>query len=444
VDSLRKDHVGAYGNDWIRTPSLDALAEESLRFTRAYPESIPSIPARRAIHTGTRTWPFRGGDLANVNEDDLGLWGWEPIPEDQTTLAEVLQERGYGTMLVTDTLHQFRPSYNMHRGFGVYEFVRGQERDFYRPRSPASDEKIEGALIGGPGPGQGEDIMLQYYANTMGRGREEDWFAARVFSKGMRYLEAAKEAPGPFFLAVDCYDPHEPWDPPEEYVRMYSSGHEGPEPVTSSSGPSDWLTEAQLERMRARYAGEVTMVDRWLGRFLEKMDELGLSGDTLLVLLSDHGHAFGEHGYAGKVPGALYPELTDIVFMVRHPQGKMAGKTSDYFASTHDVAPTVLGFLGVSGAGPHGAMDGRDLSVLFEGGEPEARPHFTLGYHDHVFARDERWAMFANNDGSEAHLFDLSEDPEMDKNVAPADPELAGRMFRDYVLEDAGGRPLPA
>src|SRR3712207_1350499 len=59
IDSLRKDHVGAYGNDWIQTPNLDALAKDSLRFSRSYPESLPTICARRAIHTGTRTWPFR-------------------------------------------------------------------------------------------------------------------------------------------------------------------------------------------------------------------------------------------------------------------------------------------------------------------------------------------------------------------------------------------------
>jgi hypothetical protein len=81
IDSLRKDHVGVYGNGWIKTPNMDALAEESLRFTRPYPEAIPSIPARRGIHTGMRSFPFRGWELSNVTEDDVALWGWEPIPE---------------------------------------------------------------------------------------------------------------------------------------------------------------------------------------------------------------------------------------------------------------------------------------------------------------------------------------------------------------------------
>jgi arylsulfatase A-like enzyme len=413
-----------------------------LRFTQAYPEAIPSIPARRGIHTGIRSFPFRGWELQNVTEDDVSLWGWEPIPEEQTTLSEVLQEDGYQTLFVTDTLHQFRASYSFHRGFHVFEWVRGQERDLYVPRSPATDKRIEETLIAGPNASHAEEIMLQYFANTQGRQSEEDWFAPRVFAKGAQILEVSANLPDdqPFFLVIDAYDPHEPWDPPGKYVEMYSDGYEGPEPFTSSSGPSDWMTEAQLERMRALYAGEVTMMDHWLGRFLDKMDETGLGEDTLLILLSDHGHAFGEHGYAGKVVTALYPELTDIAFMVRHPEGKMAGQTSDFFAQTHDVAPTVLGFLGVE---PPQPMQGADLSVLFDGGEPEARPHLTAGYHDHAFARDERWAMFAKNDGSAAHLFDLEDDPKMHNNVADANPDVVKRMWNDYVMKDAGG-PLPS
>jgi len=440
VDSLRKDHVGAYGMERaVRTPSLDALAGESLRFTRAYPESIPSIPARRSIHTGTRTWPFRGWELSNVNEDDVALWGWEPIPEEQTTLAEILVGEGYRTMFVTDTLHQFRADYNFHRGFQAFEFIRGQERDLYMPLSPASQEKIEGVLIGGPKASHAEEIMRQYFANTLGREREEDWFSPRVFSKGMEFLRAARDA-GPFFLVVDNYDPHEPWDTPDEYISLYSDGYEDPEPMIPSSGPSDWMTEPQIERMRARYSAEVTMMDRWLGRFLDEMNGLGLMEDTLLVFVSDHGHAFGEHGFVGKVSAAMYPELTDITFMIRDPNGRGAGEASDFFASTHDVASTILSALGIER--PE-AMGGQNLGALLDGGEPEEpRPHFTSGYHDHVWTRDGRYAMFARNDGSDARLFDLEADPNMDRDIAPANRDVVRRMWEGYVLEDAGG-PLP-
>src|SRR3712207_6630321 len=152
----------------------------------------------------------------------------------------------------------------------------------------------------------------------------------------MELLEGARRRE-PFFLVVDCYDPHEPWDPPGDYIRLYDpDGYEGKEPLNDTYGPDDYLTERQLLRMRARYAAEITMMDRWLGKFLKKADELKVMEDTLLVVISDHGHAFGEHGYVGKPPYALWPELTDIVLFVRHPEGKRSGEQSDYYASTHD------------------------------------------------------------------------------------------------------------
>ena len=128
--------------------------------------------------------------------------------------------------------------------------------------------------------------------------------------------------------------------------------------------------------------------------------------------------------------------MTDIVLFVRHPDGKGAGERSDYYASTHDVAPTVLGFLGVE---PSQELDGQDLCAIPEDGAVQARPHFTLGYHDHVFTRNEEHAMMCRNDGTEARLYDLKRDPGMHDDIAGKEPGIVRRMFRDYVLEDAGG-----
>jgi arylsulfatase A-like enzyme len=431
LDSLRKDHVGAYGNSWIGTPNLDALAKESLRFARAYPESLPTICARRAIHTGFRTFPFRDRPS---EQENAPAYGWLPIPLGQPTLAETLEAAGYQTMLVTDTYHQFRPPMDFNRGFKAYHWIRGQENDPYKPPLILPDEEMQGRYLL-----HGEAHKArQYLANTRDRKNEEDWFAPQVFLRATGFLEGASRRE-PFFLAVDCYDPHEPWDTPEEYVSLYDEPYDGPEPFTSLYGADDYLTERQLRRMRALYAGEVTMVDRWLGRFLEKMEELDLFENTLLVLLSDHGHALGEHGYTGKPHYALWPEVTDIPFLIRHPEGKGAGRTSDYFASTHDVAPTILGFLNV---GPRNRMEGQDLSVVFDSKGPEPRPHFTLGYSEFVWARDEGYAVFGRNDGAKARLYDLTNDPKMDEDVAAEHPDIVGRMFAEYVLNDAGG-PLP-
>ena len=420
LDSLRKDHVGAYGNDWIKTPSLDALARESLRFTRAYPDAMPTIPARRAIYTGMRTFPLKAP-----------YYGWRSIPEDQPTLAEILKAEGYRTLLLTDTYHQFRMNFG--RGFDIYRKIRGQEKDPYKNPSTISEEEMRRRyLIFGEGK-----KARQYLANVQGRRKtEEDWFAPKVFIGAMEALEEARRRK-PFFMVVDCYDPHEPWDPPHKYTHLYDTGtYEGKDPLNDKYGKDDYLTDRQLLRMRALYSGEVTMADRWLGNFLEKAHELGVMKDTLLVLLSDHGHALGEHGYTGKPHYALWPELTDITYMIRHPEGKGAGQTSDHYASTHDVAPTILGYLGVE---PPSPMGGQDLSVLLDDKEPEPRDHFTLGYHEFVWARDEDHVMFAKSDATGAKLYDARNDPQQERDLADLEPATVERMFQEYVLKDAEG-----
>jgi arylsulfatase A-like enzyme len=432
LDSLRKDHIGVYGNDRIQTPNLDALAKESLRFTRAYPESLPTLCARRAIHTGMRTWPFR--NFVKLPAETFQPAGWQPIPEVQITVSETLFASGYTTAMFADTQPLFHPSMNFQRGFGVFEWLRGQERDRFRPKLGVPEEQIRQNTV----PGNDKnmvDKVRQYLANTRDRRTEEDWFAPRLFTRGMEYLERAGEGQ-PFFLVLDSFDPHEPWDPPEEYVSIYDEGYDGRDPIVPNYGPADWIGDEELERMKALYSGEVTMVDRWLGHFLDKMESTGRMNDTLLIVLADHGVAQGEHGYTGKPYRALWPELTDIPFFIRHPEGKGAGQTSDYFASTHDVVPTILDATGLA---PPQNLDGQPLTLLFEGSEPQPRSHFTLGYDKYVWARDERYVMFGRNDRSGLKLYDLQSDPDMNHDVAGDNPDIVKRMFDDYILEDAGG-----
>ena len=89
------------------------------------------------------------------------------------------------------------------------------------------------------------------------------------------------------------------------------------------------------------------MTDHWLGHFMERFHELGLHKNTVIVLLTDHGYLLGERGYTGKVPSQLHPELAQVPFIVVHPDDRAAGEVSQYFASTHDVGPTVLSMVGI-------------------------------------------------------------------------------------------------
>lgn len=432
LDSLRKDHVGAYGNDWIQTPNLDVLARESLKFTQAYPESIPTIPARRAIHTGLRSWPFR--NWVPQKGETFFPAGWQRIPEDQTTLSETLKPEGYNTALITDTQHLFKASMNFQRGFDIFDYIRGQERDRYRSPPKVSEDLVGRYTVDGNDETMRTKVR-QHLANTTYRKKEEDWFAPQVFTRAMDYLELARQSQ-PFFLMVDSFDPHEPWDPPKKYVNLYDEGYRGSEPIVPNYDWAGWISERETRRMRNLYAAEVTLADRWLGNLLNKVDDLGLTESTLLVVLSDHGIALAEHDATGKPFFALWPELTDIPFFIRYPGGEGAGETSDYYASTHDAMPTILGALGIESQQP---MQGQDLGVLVNGGSPESRPHFTLGYNDYVWTRDEEYVMFSTITGSNARLYDIREDPGMRNDIADGNPDIVERMFEEYVLADAGG-----
>jgi arylsulfatase A-like enzyme len=154
-----------------------------------------------------------------------------------------MRANGYQTMMVTDNMHQFKASYDMHRGFDVFDFFRGQTTDNFQPNWTYDREMVDRALMKGNVPAMTAQ-MKQYFSNVAGRQTEEDWFAPQVFTRAAEMLEFAKQDERPFFMTVDSYDPHEPWDPPEEYVRMYDDEpYDLKEPFSVIYGPSDYLTD---------------------------------------------------------------------------------------------------------------------------------------------------------------------------------------------------------
>jgi arylsulfatase A-like enzyme len=438
MDSLRADHVGCYGNPWIQTPTLDALAKESVRFTRAYPESIPTIPARRVLHTGLRTWPYR--EWIPQRADYVRDYGWQRIPEDQLTLAEVLNGEGYQTGLVTDTHPYFSPSMNFHRGFSQWHWVRGQQADSYGAISRVDPNAVEAVI-----PPNISDIERQvlrwlatrHMANQMDRKTEEDYQAPRVFKEAMQWLERNRRTEK-FFLMVDTFDPHEPWDPPHEYVEMYDPGYSGREVIFPRYGPSDCLTLEELRHMRALYAGEVTLVDRWLGAFLRFVGDLQLFDNTLLIVTSDHGIQLGEHGLTGKVSRGLWYELTDVPLLVRYPDGQGAGTSVDAFVQHQDVVPTILAALKVA---PPAALDGKDL-VQIATNDVARREYVVSGFDEFVWYRDDRWVYIGKNDGTPLQLFDMKEDPRQENDVSGSEKSVI-ETAQKRILQEAGG-PIPS
>jgi arylsulfatase A-like enzyme len=437
-DSLRKDCVGLYGAPpWgeVRTPHLDALAEESLVFDRAYPESLPTLPTRRAIYTGRRVYPFENADF-RLKGDFVGAPGWGPIPEEQGTLAEIFRSAGYRTGLIADVYHMFKPSKNYWRGFDQWTFLRGQERDPYRSGPEPTQADIDHWLPKDLQTPQKVDFLRTCLKNMHDRTREEDYFNARVFIEAARWLEQNRDADR-FFLTVESFDPHEPWFVPEHYRRMYDDS-DGPQQVVSGyADASAGMSPEALRRTQANYSGLVTMCDRWFGHFYEAMATMGLLDTTLLLVTSDHGHSIGDRAYVGKRGYPSDPSVFDVPFIVRRPDGEGAGRRSDAVVQHHDLSAEMLHAAGVE---PPQPLDGVPFMQKALAGEP-VRDHATVGWGAGVTVFDGPWFFNCKADGTGPFLHDLSAEGAPERNLAEDHPDLVQELYQKAVADAGGGFP---
>lgn len=446
LDTFRADIIGG-GKKFshARTPNLDALASESVRFTRAFGEGQPTLQVRRANFTGMRSFPWK------YNFDRRGHWhhapGWHKIPPEQETLAEVLLERGYLTALIADTYHMFKPTMNFSRGFAHFDFIRGQESDNWRSGDPRLIEAQLREHVREPLNWLRHAGLVNYLLCQRHRKSEDDYSCARVFRAASDWLDD-NHTVGPFFLWVDSFDPHEPWDPPKPYADFYSPDYEGKDFITpGSANEGEGPTEAELRRIEALYLGEVTFVDKWVGAMLDKIDTLNLRDDTIVVLMSDHGTQLRDHGSFGKGANKLHPFNTQLNLMIRHPDGPREQDVSA-FVQNHDLMPTLLNQLGI----PCGWTDGEDMWPLVTQEKAFLRERIITGWagfitgnaRGRVSVRDNHWNFCTSvgyRDEKGDELFNIREDPEEKINVASEHPSVVAERRRD--VEALIGQPLP-
>jgi len=381
----------------------------------------------------------------------MGGLGWGPVLEERDTIAEILQQHGYRTGFVTDAYHQFKPHKNFHRGFDEWIWIRGQENDPYRSGPKPSWEEVakhvpkqfqtktmENLRIQIEGGGQRRkrymDFVRDYLTNVADRRCEEDYFPARVFSAAANWLERNQDAEN-FFLVVDSFDPHEPWDPPAFYRRLYDPDDDCMDFLASLYGAANQVSSRILKRLRANYAGEVSLVDRWFGYLLEKMKYLGLMNDTVIAVISDHGHCIGEHNIVGKQGYPMSREIADLVYMIRDPRGEGAGTVCNELLYNFDLIPTVLARLDIT---PENPMDGKDVWPLVLGKAKDFYDHVTCAWGPLVMVRDKQWWYNAYIWGEAPLLFDLKVDPKLENNVSVQHPDICARM-KKLAIADAGG-----
>lgn len=337
ADSLRRDFLGAYGNSWIQTPNIDRLAAMGTVFDQAWVGSYPCMPARRDLWTGAFEFPTRG---------------WGPLEASDPSLPYRVSRAEHKAMLVTDHWHLWQPgSGNYHFGFSGTEFIRGQERD---PWILNDDEGWYAETLG-PNPPAGhqadpEVAWGQYRRNTRSFQEEAHYFPAQVMTKAMDWLDANRNTRD-FFLLIDQFDPHEPFDPPEPYRSLYRHGDAPPSHIWPTYGKTK-LTPEEVLDVRGLYAGSLTLVDKWIGKLIDKLEELQLLSNTVVVVMTDHGHLLGEHGLVGKpwaglADSNLYQELVHVPLIIYHPEAK--AQRSSSFVQIADLYPTILDFLGIKG-----------------------------------------------------------------------------------------------
>ncbi|MBI3909334.1 MAG: sulfatase [Armatimonadetes bacterium] len=422
-DTLRRDYLGAYGAQQMHTPALDRLAEESVVFDRAHCASFPTLPCRAELFTGKFVFPYLN---------------WGPLPRREVVLAEVLAEAGYTCTMVTDNLPLCRRRYDYERGFHSRIRIRGQWYDNFQPadhefRWPCAPEKLRDASDG---------RIKQYLRNIAIRRGEEDCFAPQVIREAIHWLEQ-NHWRGKFFLYVDLFDPHEPWDPPSRYVELYDPAPSAEDVIYPAYGPADCYTEAEVKRIRALYAGEVTLVDRWLGQLLEALDALGRREDTVVAFLSDHGIFLGERGLMGKMGGKkeslkgwpTYCEVSRIPFMLRAP-GLAPGRRRA-FAHPGDLAPTLLELAGLP---VPQTMRAASLVPVLRGQAQQVRDTAVSSWslrgwsvHRPSVVRTDEWCLVFWRSGVEPELYHLPSDPQETVNVYRKHRAAARDVHRRYI-----------
>jgi len=378
IDSLRRDFLGAYRDrprvtDYdVATPNLDRFAERAAVFDTHYAGSLPCMPQRREFMCGIQEFLWRP---------------WGPAEPYDETVPALAGDTGAVTKLITDHYHYFE-----HGGHGYYEdyhgfeFVRGHEHDAWQTAPRYPDERLlrqdnrHGADPADPGPGRAG----HYPRNVADFDDldERDFFAPKVFSKTAAWLEDNADW-DQWFCYVDSFDVHEPFHCPEPYASMYTDEDPtDPEMVhwpDYASVEEQGLTDRQLEFVVSQFAGKVTMVDRWFGRVLDRLDRQNAWDDTVVVVTTDHGEMLGEHGYIMKNYMPTYDAVANTPLLIHHPDGH--SDRVDAVTSAVDVYATLLESLG---ADVPERTHSRSLLPLVRGETDDHRDYALYGY----FGRD--------------------------------------------------------
>jgi len=389
-DTARKDHLGCYGNPWIHTPRIDALAAESILFM----DYMTVVPTTLASHTSlfTGKYPHNHGTPRNgfmVNEQNV-------------MLAEILKDAGFHTV-------GFAAAFALSARFA---FAQGF--DHY-------------------------DESFDTFAEAGARGQPER-DARAVTDAAIAYLDE-QGVPERLFLFLHYFDPHAPYAPPAEYVAPYAADARIPAWLETREGA--WSHEAADTGQALRYAGEMSYMDEHFGRMLDDLDARGVLDEAIVVVTSDHGENFWGHFRPWDHGYTVYESTVGAICMVRLPGARNGGtQPAGLFASV-DVLPSVLAYLGLP-APPGLDGEGVDLTATPVALGPRTRfsqatkPHKDVetdprwtNMRKAACVREGRWKYVSVPFLPAEEFYDLEADPfERQNLVVEPTPEVAAQAVR--------------
>lgn len=292
IDTLRADHLSAYGYKKNTSPNLVKFVEGATVFQNFYSTAPWTLPAHASM--------FASDLPGNLKVESI----YDKIPSSTLTIAEILKNKGYKTHGF-DSDSYVSPNWNFHQGFDSY-YVKDSDKT------------------------TGSDVDS-------------------IFSQAQKVLDQNKN--NKFFLFIHTMEVHDPYCPPKSYAEVFKNNYKGKlscidwRVINGVNDGSLMLSSDDLERFKSLYDGEIAYTDYYLGLLFNQIKKLGLEKKTIVIITSDHGEEFGERGTWGKHTSTLYNELMKIPLIIKAPN-LQSGKDSRLH-SLIDVAPTILDLLGI-------------------------------------------------------------------------------------------------
>lgn len=402
IDTLRPDHLGCYGYERPTSPNIDALAERGVLFGNAFAQASWTLPSHMSMLTSTYPHTHRVETQSNS------------LPESVPTVAGAFRDAGYSTTGFITWLF-LTERYGFGKGFDRYEELL-PERAPGQPKSinPTAHDLVESVIrsfvdVDRTNPVTGED-----------------------------------EAP-PFFLFLHFFDPHLDYDPPLSYAQKFD-----PEITDTEVGSFEYLQDyikdrvgtppamppGLLHQVTALYDGEIAHVDEQLGVLFAAMKRAGMLENTVIVLTSDHGEEFLEHGSIEGHQWTLYDEVIHVPLILVFPDGRNAGTRNNRIVETIDIGPTLLE---LAGAPQPPTFEGRSLLTAMDAESDWEEVTFSqikrfnqkwavrTPSHKLVYTADTK-PRFGAPIIPGYELYDLVSDPEEQKNVYAEGDSVSGGL----------------